>query len=187
MPKVEILPPPEFRIDRSASVGRHRLSAVFEGLPDVAPFARYPGPAAANRDLARRAWVEVIGDPMWMYVAPHRAPPFARKVGWTPVVSSADCIVVGRGHLKNSPALELYLDVIHEFCHLIQRRAGRDLWDMSKGYVGSPTELQAYRFAVREARRLKATDAFLRKYLRVEWVSKEDHVRLLRALGVSAR
>ncbi|MCI4361279.1 MAG: hypothetical protein L3J91_06200, partial [Thermoplasmata archaeon] len=75
----------------------------------------------------------------------------------------------------------------HEFRHLLQRRDGADLWDMSRGYVRSRTELEAYRFAVREARRLGASNAFLRDYLKVEWVSRADHAQLLRSLRVPAR
>ncbi len=184
MPKGVPEPPAEFRIDRKAPVGRHRLSKVFQGLTEVPPFGRYPGAKAPNLALAKAAWVQIVPEDMWMYVAPHRAPPFAKRVGWSPVVRSSDCIVVGRGHLRTSPALVLYLDVVHEFCHLIQRRDGWDLWDMSKGYVGSPTELQAYRAAVREARRLGASDGFLRDYLKVEWVEESDHQKLLRSLRV---
>jgi len=121
-----------------------------------------------------------------MYVAPHVAPPWAGDVGWSPKVSRSECIVVGRRHLRTSPSLVLYLDLVHEFCHLVQRRSGRDLWDMSKGYVRSPTELEAYRMAVREARSLGAPEKFLREYLRVEWVEEKDHQRLLRSLGVRA-
>lgn len=179
--------PREFVIDRKAALGRHRMHSVFEGLTEVPVFARYPGSASANRRVARSAWVRIVDESTWMYVAPRRPPPFAKVVGWKPVLSTADCIVVGRNHLRRSSSLVLYMDVIHEFTHLLQRRAGRDLWDLSRGYVGSPTELEAYRLCVGEARRLGASDTFLRKYLKLEWVSDADHRRLLRALKVPER
>ena len=122
-----------------------------------------------------------------MYVAPHVPPPFAKAVGWTPVTSRADCIVVGRAHLAKSPAITVYLDILHELYHVFQRRAGRDLWDISNGYAGSPTELEAYGFALREARRLGATEAYLRKYLEVDWIDAKEHARLLKNLGVRSR
>ena len=122
-----------------------------------------------------------------MYVAPHEVPAFAQAVGWKPVTSSSDCIVVGRSHLARSPAITVYLDILHELFHVFQRRAGRDLWDLSKGYAGSLTEIEAYAFAVREARRLGATDRYLRSYLKVEWIDRKEHARLLRNLGVPAR
>lgn len=121
-----------------------------------------------------------------MYVAPHEPPPFAKAVGWKPVISDSDCIVVGRRHLSKSPPITLYLDILHELFHVFQRRDGRDLWDISNGYAGSATELEAYEFAIEEARRLGATNRYLREYLEVEWMDKKEHARLLRNLGVPA-
>jgi len=180
-------PPLGFRIDRRAAVGRHKLTEVFSGLHEVPPFSQLPGSRRGNLRLLRNAWVAIVDDETWMYVAPRAAPHWAGEVGWTPVTHRGDCIVVGRAHLRTSVPMILYLDILHEFRHLLQRRDGADLWDMTKGYVGSPTELQAYRFAVREARRLGVTDGFLRRYLKVEWVSRPDHARLLRSLKVPIR
>ena len=121
-----------------------------------------------------------------MYVAPHRMPPDA-DARWKPVTSSTDCVVIGQYHLRRSPALVLYLDILHELYHVVQRWDGRSLWDDGYSYVDRPTEVEAYRFAVREAHRLRASDAFLRDYLRVMWVTPPEHRRLLRNVGVSAR
>ena len=118
-----------------------------------------------------------------MYVAPHRLPPDA-SARWRPVTSRADCVAVGQSHLRRSPALVLYLDILHELYHILQRWDGRSLWDDAYAYVDRPTEIEAYRFVVREAHRLKAGDPFLRSYLRVEWISREEHRRLLAHVGV---
>ena len=180
-------PPPEFAFDRTVAPGRYPLLDVFPGLERTPPFAKYPGPAAKRRRIVRGTSVEVIRGSVWMYVAPHELPPFAKAVGWKPVMSASDCIVVGRRHLARSPAITVYLDILHELFHVFQRRAGRDLWDITKGYAGSPTELEAYRFALDEARRLGAGDRYLRKYLEVDWIDAKEHARLVRNLGVSAR
>jgi len=182
-----VTPPSEFGVVRTTPVGRHPLLAVFPGLETVPPFRGYPAPAATRRRVVRSATVEVVRGPVWMYVAPHEVPPFAKAVGWTPVVSSTDCIVVGRSHLARSPAVTVYLDILHELFHVFQRRAGRNLWDLSKGYAGSPTELEAYGFAIAEARRLGASDRYLRDYLRVDWIDAKEHRRLVRNLGVAPR
>ncbi len=184
MPRQSVNPPPEFSIDRSAGIGRHRLLSVFRGVDDVPPFAEYPASAHLRREVVGSTHVELVGGPTWMYVAPHEVPPFAKAVGWRPVTSASDCIVVGRRHLTRSPAITVYLDVLHELFHVFQRRAGRELWDISDGYAGSPTELEAYAFAIREARRLGATDRYLRNYLRVDWIDKKEHQRLIRNLGI---
>lgn len=180
-------PPGEFEVLRNVSLGRHPLTHVFRGIDRVPPFAEYPARLPTRRKVLREASVEIVRGPVWMYVAPHEIPPFAKAVGWKPVVSSHDCIVVGRRHLLRSPGLTVYLDILHEICHLFQRRAGRDLWDVSDGYAGSPTELEAYALVVREARRLGATERYLRHYLNVEWLDRKEHARLLRNLGVAAR
>jgi hypothetical protein len=180
-------PPSEFAFDRRTTLGRHPLLAVFRGLDLVPPFSRYPASATARRRVVRHASVELVRGPVWMYVAPHEVPPFAKAVGWKPVTSDADCIVVGRSHLARSPAITVYLDILHELYHVFQRRVGRDLWDLSNGYAGSPTELEAYAFAVAEARRLGATDRYLRGYLKVDWIDTKEHARLVRNLGVAPR
>ena len=181
------LPPDELAIDRSAGVGRHRLLSVFAGLTEVPPFGSYPADAKERLTVARGTWIHVVDDTTWMYVAPHVAPPFAKAIGWEPVMSRGDCIVVGRRHLSKSPPITLYLDALHELYHIFQRRSGRDLWDISNGYAGSPTELEAYAFAIKEARRLGASDAYLRDYLDVEWIDRKEHRRLMKNLGVPPR
>ena len=182
-----IPPPPEpFVIVREAGAGRHRLLSVFPGLDRVPPFGEYPCAPRERERLARSVWVQVVpGRGEWMYVAPHRVPPDA-DAHWKPMTNRADCIAVGRSHLRKSPALVLYLDILHELYHVLQRWEGRSLWDGGYSYVDRPTEVEAYRFAVREAYRLGASDAFLRNYLRVMWISRKEHLRLLANVGVPA-
>jgi hypothetical protein len=177
-------PPAPFSIARDLAPGRYPLDRVFPGLVEVEAF-RGLGKENGERKALERTQIEVISDDIWMYVAPHVIPK-TRRPGWEPVVSPQDCVVVGHGHLAESPALIVYLDILHELCHVLQRKAGRELWDRKFAYVDRPTELEAYEVAVREARRLGADDAFLRDYLRVEWVTDRDFRRLLKHLGVTA-
>lgn len=179
-----VSPPAEFSFDRTARPGRHPLESIFRGLDRTPPFAEYPASPALRRRVLRGTSIEIVRGAVWMYVAPHEVPAFAKAVGWKPVTSDSDCIVVGRTHLAKSPALTVYLDILHELFHVFQRRAGRELWDISHGYADSPTEVEAYRFAVREARRLGASDRYLRHYLRVEWIDAKEYARLLRNLDV---
>ncbi|HTW56444.1 MAG TPA: hypothetical protein VMG36_08415 [Thermoplasmata archaeon] len=182
-----VRPSPEVTIDRSAGPGRHRLLDVFRGLERVPPFVGYPAGPAVRRAVARATDVQVIPGPTWMYVAPHEVPSFAKDVGWSPFTSRTDCIVVGRRHLARSAAITVYLDILHELYHIFQRRAGRELWDIERGYADSPTEIEAYRFAIAEARRLGASEAYLREYLRVEWINAREYARLVRNAGVAPR
>jgi len=176
--------PEPFQIARDLPPGNYRLTDVFGGFQEVPPYSKYPIERRKLTRLVEQTRVQVLPERVWMYVAPHEAPPWAAKYGWKPFTTSENCIVVGRTHLSKSASLVLYLDILHEFCHIIQRHNGRELWDISNGYVGSPTELEAYRFCLAEARRLGVTDAFLRRYLKVGWVQGRDHHKLLRNLGV---
>lgn len=178
--------PDAFRPDREIPPGRYPLLRVFRGLERTVPFRKYPGDDAAILRTARGTWANVVDSVGWMYVAPRRTPPEVRAAGFRMVESAEDEIVVARSHLAHSPGMDLYLDIIHEFLHILQRRQGRELWLGRKvPYVDRPTEVEAYAFSVAEARRLGVPDSYLRKYLDVTWVGKSDSRRLLRHLGVT--
>lgn len=177
-------PPAVFRLARGLPPGRYGILEVFQGLDRVPPFKKYPGSVTDHRRLVRDTKVEIArrrGE--WMYVAPHRIPADADS-RWRPITARGDCIVVSGEHLRESPAMVLYMDVLHELYHVVQRRQGRELWDEKYAYVDRPTELEAYQFAIDEARRLGVKDPFLRAYLRVAWVGARDHRRMLTNLGV---
>jgi hypothetical protein len=179
--------PREFRPARETAPGRFPLLEVFAGMERTLPFRKYPGDDAATLNIARHAWAHVQDGPGWMYVAPVTTPAEVRAAGFRMVESTEDEIVVARQHLANSPTMDLYLDILHEFLHILQRHQGRVLWlGRRVPYVDRPTEVEAYAFSVAEARRLGVPDSYLRKYLEVTWVSKAEYRRLLRHLGVSA-
>jgi hypothetical protein len=185
----EIYPAPRpFRAIRTTPPGRHPLFDVFQGLQDTVPFAKYPGDDQEILRIARHTSATVTEGPGWMYVAPRRTPPEVRRAGFRMVESEADEIVVARSYLAKGPTMDLYLDIIHEFLHILQRHHGRELWPgLKMPYVDRPTEVEAYAFSVAEARRLGVPDRFLRKYLHVTWVKRSEYLRLLRNVGVSAK
>ncbi len=179
--------PPGFRVARDLPVGRHPLLAAFPGLdrlPPASRLVREPGPRAKLFD---ETCVEIVDQDLWMYVAPWELPKIARRE-WSPVLSpGSDCIVIGASHLRESPALVLFLDIFHELCHVLQRHDGANLWEPGVSYVRRWTEVEAYRFVVTEAKSLGVDDAFLREYLKVEWISDDEHAELLHELGVGVR
>ncbi len=180
-------PPVGFRIARDLPAGRHRLLAVFPGLDRLGPAERIDQRPDRRQRLFHDTWIELVDQDLWMYVAPWEVPAFARRRGWEPVVApGVDCIVVGRGHLHDSPAMLLYLDIYHELCHILQRQDGANLWEPGLGYVERRTEIEAYRFVVEEAKSLGVTPEYLREYLKVEWISAKEHAQLLAAVGVPA-
>ena len=177
-------PPAAFRIRRDLPVGRHPLLAAFPGLDALPTAKRLEPDPEKRRALFEDTGIEVVSGDVWMYVAPFELPKNARRQ-WKPVVSpKKNCIVVGRAHLSESPAIMLFMDIYHELCHVIQRAGGAELWPPGLTYVERWTEVEAYRFVVEEARQLKVNDDFLREYLKVEWIDEAQHQQLLRALGV---
>jgi len=100
-------------------------------------------------------------------------------------VDNADgSILINPRHLMHSDAVILYLDIIHELVHVKQHRRGLDLYDRSKAYVDRETEIDAYAFSVKEARRLDLTDKQILDYLKVEWITPEEHLRLAKRLDL---
>jgi hypothetical protein len=93
-------------------------------------------------------------------------------------------LIVGAHYLKNGDITEIYLDVIHELVHLKQFMDGKELFESRYNYVDRPTEIEAYRVAVKEARRLGLSDKQISTYLRTEWMTDEEFKRLARTLNV---
>lgn len=179
--------PRVFRPAQGTRPGRFPLLEVFGGLEKTVPFRKYPGDDGRIRKIANHTWVQVSDGPGWMYVAPPRTPPEIRAAGFRMVETSKDVIVVSRSHLANSPRMDIYLDVIHEFLHILQRKQGRDIWPHRRvPYADRPTEVEAYAFSIAEARRLGVPDSYLREYLRVTWLRRAEYLRLLRNVGVAS-
>ena len=94
-------------------------------------------------------------------------------------------ITIGLAHLRAASDEFLYLDIVHELCHVKQHLQGRDLYDRSKAYVDRETEIEAYQITVREARRIGLDDEAIGCYLRVSWISPEEYRRLLDRMKVA--
>jgi len=184
--RAEVEPPKGFQVVRDLPVGRHPILTAFPGLDRLDLGLRIMKDARARRELYEETSVEIVDEDMWMYVAPREVPKIARG-RWNPVVTpGTDCIVIGQSHLRESPALMLFMDIYHELCHVVQRKGGANLFEPGVSYVKRWTEVEAYRFVVEEARTLGVSDGFLRDYLKVEWISEEEHRELLAELGVPA-
>ena len=93
-------------------------------------------------------------------------------------------IVVNSNYLNNGDRTDIYLDIIHELVHVKQYMEGRELFDSHYDYVERPTEIEAYRYAVEEARRLGWNDAKICRYLKTEWMSNADLKKLATNLDV---
>jgi hypothetical protein len=94
-------------------------------------------------------------------------------------------ITIGLTHLRRASDTILYLDIIHELCHVKQQMEGRNLYDRDKSYVDRETEIEAYLVTVQEARRIGLTEEAITNYLRVSWITPEEHRRLARRMDIA--
>jgi hypothetical protein len=104
--------------------------------------------------------------------------------GYMFVNSANGHLVISTRYLNTGDKIDIYLDLIHELCHIKQFNEGRELFDSRYDYVDRPTEVEAYRYAVQEARRIGLSDERICQYLKTEWMGEEDLKRLAKAVDV---
>jgi len=92
---------------------------------------------------------------------------------------------VSAEYLNNGDIIDIYLDVIHELTHVKQFMDGKELFDRRFKYVENPTEIEAYRIAVEEARRLGLSEERICSYLQTEQMTDKDLLVLAKALNVN--
>lgn len=156
-----------FRVNRDLPEGRYRLREVFSGLGEAESLTAYVGSSAQLRRILEETDVTLTQDTSYMYVN-----------------DGDGSLVVGLGYLQTADAHYLYLDVIHELAHVKQHLDGRELFDENYSYVDRPTEIEAYQCTVKEARKIGMADDAIAEYLYVEWITRKEHARLLKTLGV---
>lgn len=104
--------------------------------------------------------------------------------GYMGVDNSDGHLMVNERYLNTGNKTDIYLDVVHELCHVKQWMEGRELFDPNYDYVDRPTEVEAYRYTVHEAKRLGLSEEQILVYLKTEWMSKQDLKRLVKNIGV---
>ena len=105
--------------------------------------------------------------------------------GYMFVNSSNGHLVINARYLNSGDKVDIYLDLVHELCHIKQFMEGKELFDSHYDYVDRPTEVEAYRYTVQEARRIGLSNERICQYLKTEWMSDEDLKRLAKALNVT--
>jgi hypothetical protein len=140
---------------------------VFSGLEGTESLIQCVGDPITLKSMFRETYVTITRDTRYMYVNDEDA-----------------SLVVGLDYLRTADERYLYLDVLHELVHVRQLLDGMELFDESYSYVDRPTEIEAYKCAVAEGRKLGMNDDAIAEYLYVEWITRKEHARLLRTLGV---
>jgi predicted SprT family Zn-dependent metalloprotease len=154
-----------FRINRRLDPGEYHLEEVFA---DIRTYGILRAIFADEEEIAAiiaQTKVFLVDRPREMFVD-----------------NDDGSINIGLMHLRRTSDVILYLDIIHELCHVKQHLEGRNLYDRTKSYVDRETEIEAYRVTVQEARRIGLNDAAITNYLCVSWITPEEHQRLVRRM-----
>jgi hypothetical protein len=109
---------------------------------------------------------------------------FAGMRGYMGVSNVDGHLLISTLYLKKGDMVDIYLDIIHELVHVKQFMEGKELFDDRFSYEERPTEIEAYRHAVEEARRLGLSDARICNYLKTEWMTDEEFKRLAETVNV---
>ncbi len=159
-----------FRVKRSASVGEYKLTDIFMGLDSSSSLLKVFGTKAEMSKVLRhlKLRVEPSDSGLWL----------DRDTG---------TICVGHRHLQSAKSDFLYLDVIHVLVHVRQFLEGRELYDQAFEYVERPTELEAYRYTVAEARKVGMGEDEILRYLRLDAADDSELGKLIEKIGVKAR
>ena len=156
-----------FKVNRELRAGRYRLRDVFSGLEGVKSLQKCIGDNGRLGKILEETYVTLTNEPEYMYINDRDG-----------------SLIVGLDYLKTGALRYLYLDVIHELVHVKQHLDGKKLFDKSYSYVDRPTEIEAYKCCVEEARKIGMTESALTDYLYVEWITRAEHRRLLKTLEV---
>ena len=152
-------------IPRQATVRTYPFMESFGGFEKVEAIKRIFGDKTT--DVLRNLQVEFAG---WR--------------GYMGVSDIDGHLIVSAYYLRNGDIVDIYLDVIHELVHVRQHMEGKKLFDDRFSYINRPTEVEAYRYTVDEAKRLGLSDKRICEYLKTEWMSKRELEQLAKKLNI---
>jgi len=158
-----------FKVTRQVPIGEHRFSDVFTGLDNSPTLLRVFGTKTSTLKMTRHLKLKVEGFDWGLWLD--------RETG---------TICISRRYLMSARVNFLYLDVIHVLVHVKQFLEGRELHDQAFEYVDRPTELEAYRYTIEEARRMGMNEEEILRYLRVDSVDDSELGKLMERIGVKA-
>jgi hypothetical protein len=153
------------RIIRKVPVATYPFLDYFKGFERVEAVRRIFGDETDERLSKLR--VEFIG-----------------RRGYMGVSEIDGHLIVSADYLGKGNRTDIYLDIVHELVHVKQFIEGKELFDHNFEYVERPTEVEAYRVAVEEAKRLGLSGKRICQYLKTEWMTDEEFRRLLKAVNV---
>jgi hypothetical protein len=163
-----------------AKVARYGVSIERNAPVVLRPFTRY------FRGFERNPAVrELFGRETEKVLREQKVEFFSSTFGYMGTSDVDGHLLISTPYLRKGAIRGVYLDLIHELAHVRQFRAGKPLFYRKLSYVDAPSEIEAYRFTVKEGRRIGMTDAELFDYLTIEWIEPAELRRLARHCGVA--
>jgi hypothetical protein len=159
-----------FRVRRSASLGEYKFTQIFIGVENSETLLRVFGSQRNTLKIIHHLKLRVV-DSDWGVWLDH----------------NTGAVCVGQRYLRTAKPSYLYLDVVHVLVHVKQFLDGKELFDQTFEYVDRPTEIEAYRYTVEEAKHLDMTEEDILRYLRVDAVDDDELGRLIEKIGVKRR
>lgn len=155
-------------------------------IPEVVPIAMQSFTEYFKGFEKIPAIVEIFGEKTEQVLEDLKVEFFSSKFGYMGVSDEDGHLIISAYYLKNGDPVNKYLDVVHELVHVRQYKEGKALFDETYEYHNRPTELEAYRHAIKEARRLGMPDSEIFEYLKVDWMSEDEVRKLAHNTGVKA-
>jgi hypothetical protein len=153
-------------------------------IPEVVPIATHSFTEYFKGFEKVPAIVEIFGERTEQVLKTLKVEFFSSKFGYMGVSDEDGHLIMSAYYLKNGDPVSKYLDVVHELVHVRQYTEGKALFDETYEYHNRPTELEAYRHAVKEARRIGMSDSEIFEYLKVDWMSEDEVWKLAHNIGV---
>jgi len=154
------------RVERHAPTKLYPFQRFFQGFEDLPPIRELFGKDTVR--VLRRLKVEF----------------FSARFGYMGTSDVDGHLIISNHYLRDGEFRGVYLDIVHELCHVNQFRHHKPLFYPKLSYVDAPSEIEAYKFTVKEGKRIGMTDHELIDYLKVEWISPVEHRRLARHVGL---
>ena len=129
---------------------------------------------------------EIFGDETENTLSNLKVEFYSSRRGYMGVNDEDGHMLVSAYYLRKGSDRDLYLDVIHELVHVKQFLDGKELFEDRWEYVDRPTEIEAFRHAVKEARRIGMSEKEIYEYLRTERMGENELQRLAKSVGVRA-
>ena len=152
-----------YTICHNLGLGTYKITQVVNGLENSVALNKIYG--SKLKGIINTTLVDVVNKPWQIWVD-----------------RGSKRIRINKDYLSKTDSGTLYLDFIHEMVHIWQIDEGKNVFDRSVSYVDKPTEIEAYRHTVEDAKQIGFNTIDIIDYLNVRWIDNEEHQRLVKAV-----